>query len=217
MKLKIMDLGTLSHEKAHDIQYEVLKGVQEGDDDTLILVEHPKVITLGRNAKAENILFTEEYITSMGYDFRRIERGGDVTYHGPGQIVGYTLFNLKKNHGGSIRVFVEMLEQSFIDYLSEFHGIEARRDEINSGVFVGDSKITAVGLSVKRGVTMHGFAFNVNTDLQDYSVIVPCGLADRGVTSLEKELGRKLDIEEVKRDLAGVIARTYKFDGTEML
>lgn len=212
MNLKVLDLGICDYKKAHALQKEILEQVYSGEDDTLILVEHPKVITMGRNANEGNMLFSEDYIKSMGYDLAYIERGGDATYHGPGQLVGYPIFNIKKNHGRSIRRFVETLEEIFIDYLKEEQDIEGRRDDSNSGVFIGNSKVTALGLAVKKGITMHGFAFNVNTNLNDYGVIVPCGLTDKGVTSLEKELGSSVDMAAVKEAITALFAKHYKFE-----
>lgn len=212
MNLKVLDLGLCDYEKAHILQKELLEKVYSGDDDTLILVEHPKVITMGRNAKESNMLFSEDYIKSLGYSLAYIERGGDATYHGPGQLVGYPIFNIKKNHGRSIRRFVETLEELFIDYLQNYHHIEGRRDESNAGVFIGNSKVTALGLAVKKGITMHGFAFNINTHLEDYQVIVPCGLKDKGVTSLEKELGHPVDISSVKEAISILFAKHYHFE-----
>lgn len=212
MNLRILDIGVCDYEKAHQLQKDLLNEVYEGLDDTLILVEHPKVITMGRNANDTNMLFSEDYIKSLGYDLAYIERGGDATYHGPGQLVGYPIFNLKKNHNRSIRQFVNTLEEIFIDYLGEEHGLTARRDDCNSGVFIKDSKITALGLAVKKGIVMHGFAFNVNTNLEDYGVIVPCGLTDKGVTSLKNELGIEQDMECVKEAIAKLFAKHYKYE-----
>lgn len=212
MHLKVMDIGLCDYEEAHQLQKDILAQVYEGEDDTLILVEHPKVITMGRNANDSNMLFSEEYISSLGYKVAYIERGGDATYHGPGQLVGYPIFNIKKNHGRSIRRFVETLEDIFIDYLEREHQLIGRRDDCNSGVFIGDSKITALGLAVKRGITMHGFAFNVNTDIKDYQVIVPCGLTDKGVTSLEKELGVTQDMDTVKQVISTLFAKHYSYE-----
>lgn len=212
MHLKILDIGLCNYEEAYQLQKEILDKVYDGEDDTLILVEHPKVITMGRNANDGNMLFSEDYIKSLGYKVAYIERGGDATYHGPGQLVGYPIFNIKKNHGRSIRRFVERLEDIFIDYLDTEKQLLGRRDDSNSGVFIGDSKITALGLAVKRGITMHGFAFNVNTTLEDYQVIVPCGLTDKGITSLEKELGSKQDMGNVKDAIVNLFAKHYNYE-----
>ncbi len=212
MHLKVLDIGLCDYDKAHQLQKDILDKVYEGEDDTLILVEHPKVITMGRNANDGNMLFSEDYIKSLGYELAYIERGGDATYHGPGQLVGYPIFNIKKNHGRSIRRFVETLEEIFIDYLASEKGLTGRRDDSNSGVFVGNSKITALGLAVKKGITMHGFAFNVNTQLDDYQVIVPCGLTDKGVTSLENELGSIQDMDSVKDAIAKLFVKHYNYE-----
>lgn len=212
MDLNILDLGFCEYNKALKIQHEILKEVQSGDDDTLILVEHPKVITMGRHANPSNMLMPPEKLELLGYSFENIERGGDATYHGPGQLVGYPIFNIKEHHNHSIKKFVKNLEEVFIQYLDKYHNLEGRRDSCNSGVFIENSKITAIGLAVKKGVTLHGFAFNVNTRLEDYDVIVPCGLADKGVTSLKKELKKEQDFQLVKSNILEVIKNIYGYD-----
>ncbi|OJV63037.1 MAG: lipoyl(octanoyl) transferase [Clostridiales bacterium 38-18] len=209
MNLNIRDLGVINYLEAYDIQEKLLEQVGEGLDDQLLLLEHPKVITMGINAKSENILLPDEALKDMGFDIVRTRRGGDVTYHGPGQLVGYTIFNIKKNHGGSIKTFVHELEALFIELLQEYYDINAIRDEINSGVFVGSSKIVAIGLSVKSGITMHGFALNANTNLADFQTIVPCGLATRGVTSLENIIGHPVDMVLLKNQVQ--LAFTKRF------
>lgn len=209
MNLNIRDLGVINYLKAYDIQENLLEQVGEGLDDQLLLLEHPKVITMGINAKSENILLPDETLKDMGFDIVRTRRGGDVTYHGPGQLVGYTIFNIKKNHGGSIKTFVHELEALFIELLQKHYDIQAIRDEINSGVFVGNSKIVAIGLSVKRGITMHGFALNANTNLTDFQTIVPCGLATRGVTSIENCIGHPVDMNLLKEQVQ--LAFTKRF------
>lgn len=150
-----------------------------------------------------------------GFDIMNIRRGGDVTYHGPGQLVAYTIFNIKKNHGGSIKKFVHDLEQIIIDLLIEEYSINANRDAINSGVFIGLSKIAAIGLSVHRGVTMHGFALNVNTDLSDFKTIVPCGLSTRDVTSMEALLGQKQSIDLIKLSILNRFQQIFGFTSIE--
>jgi lipoyl(octanoyl) transferase len=213
MKLNVIDLGLCDYRVALDRQHEILAAVQKGImDDTLILVEHPPVVTLGRNAEAGNVLFSEDFLKSQGFDVYHVERGGDATYHGPGQIVGYPIFNIKLNHGKSVRHFVESLEQVFIDLLGGFYEVTAGRDDINSGVWIGKEKILAIGLAVKRGVTFHGFAFNVNTDLSHYQYIVPCGLTDRTVTSMEKLLSGKQDIETVKKQIVEGVRESFGFE-----
>lgn len=215
MKLLYKDLGTVKYNQAYDLQEKYVEMVQNGSPDILVLLEHPKVITLGINADVSNILMDTDELIANGFEIMNIRRGGDVTYHGPGQLVVYTIFNIKKNHGGSIKKFVHALEQIIIDLLIEEYGIEANRDPINSGVFIGLSKIAAIGLSVHRGVTMHGFALNVNTDLSDFKTIVPCGLTTRDVTSMEAILGQSQDMIEVKKSVIHRFIQTFGFTSIE--
>lgn len=172
--------------------------------DTLWLLEHPPVITTGirRNQEA-NILIDPSVVDA---EIVETERGGEVTYHGPGQLVGY-LFVSIENHGFRVRRFVESLEEAFILYLADAHGIKARHDDEHTGVWVGMDKITAIGIALRRRVTLHGFAFNVNTDLSHFDWIVPCGIADstRGVTSLEKLIGEKVDFKAAADGVAASI------------
>lgn len=170
----------------------------------LLFVEHNPVYTLGKNGKASNILFSEQMLERIGAEFFHIERGGDVTFHGPGQIVGYPILDLEKV-GIGLREYIDAMEQSVIDCL-KLWGIEAGRIAGASGVWIEPEsvrarKICAIGVRSSRYVTMHGFAFNVSTDLRYFSYINPCGFVDKGVTSMEAELGRKVDIEQVKTEL----------------
>lgn len=215
MKLIYKDLGTVKYDIAYDLQEKYVEMVQNDSPDTLILLEHPKVITLGINADASNIIMDKSELIKNGFEIIKIRRGGDVTYHGPGQLVVYTIFNIKKNHGGSIKRFVQGLEQLIIDMLIEEYGINANRDPINSGVFIGHSKIAAIGLSVHRGVTMHGFALNVNTELNDFKTIVPCGLTTRDVTSMEVILGQNQNMAQIKNSILNRFVQTFGFTSVE--
>ena len=213
MKLNILDLGKLDYKETLEIQYKILEKVQNNEcNDTLILVEHPPVITLGKNAVESNVLFSEEKLKELGIDLYNIKRGGDVTYHGPGQLVGYPIFNLKKNHGHSIKLFIEKLETIFIDFMKNEFELEVGRHACNAGVWYGEEKLVALGLAVKKGVTMHGFAFNLNTILEHFNLIVPCGLSNMGVTSIEKIKGEKVDFEDVKEKIAKYFMEIYKFE-----
>lgn len=215
MKLIYKDLGTVGYNQAYSLQEKFVESVQNGSPDILLILEHPKVITLGINADTSNILMDQDELIKKGFEIMNIRRGGDVTYHGPGQLIAYTIFNIKKNHGGSIKKFVFGLEQLIIDMLIEDYGITANRDVINSGVFIGLSKIAAIGLSVHRGVTMHGFALNINTDLNDFKTIVPCGLRTRDVTSMEAILGQKQDMDEIKTSIVNRFVQTFEFTSIE--
>jgi len=173
-------------------------------EDVLLLCEHPHVITQGRNGKRENLLASELVLRQKGVEFHATDRGGDITYHGPGQIVGYPILNL-----GAIRRdvvwYVRMLEEAMIRATSEF-GITAERVAGKTGIWVGDGgaaeKLAAIGVHISRWVTSHGFAYNVSTDLRYFDLIVPCGIADRKATSLEKLLGRSVKREEIAPQIA---------------
>lgn len=213
MRMNILDLGQCPYDQAFEIQLEIVEKVQSGKiGDTLILVEHPPVITLGRNALTENVRMTAAQLREKGIALHPTTRGGDVTYHGPGQLVGYPIFNLKERHGGSIRTFVHTLEEIFITTLQNTWNITAHRDPCNAGVWIGQEKIVALGLAVKRGVTMHGFAFNIYPDLGHYQAIVPCGLADRGVTSLERQIGTRADMDTVKGLITAAFTHQFNFE-----
>ena len=211
MKLTIHDLGLIDYEKAYALQESLLLKVQNGSNDHLLLLEHPKVITLGLNADENNVLITKSKLDSLGFQVIKTRRGGDVTYHGPGQLVGYTIFNIKANHDGSVKKFVYNLEELFIQLLQKHYQITAKRDPINSGVFVGNSKILALGLSVKKGVTMHGFALNVNTHLEDFDVIVPCGLKNRTVTSIRQQCQRHIDMSMLKTQVVEAFLSAFNY------
>jgi lipoyl(octanoyl) transferase len=179
--------------------------------DTLWLLEHPPVLTTGlRKDQSSNILIDPGIV---GAEIVETERGGEVTYHGPGQLVGYLFVNIE-NHGFQVRRFVKKLEGAFISYLREVHGIEARHDDEHTGVWVGMDKITAIGIALRERVTLHGFAFNVNTDLSHFNWIVPCGIAEggRGVTSLEKLTGGKADFNRVADGIAAEVRRALGYE-----
>ncbi|WP_350343025.1 lipoyl(octanoyl) transferase LipB [Proteinivorax tanatarense] len=216
-KLKVISLGKCHYKEALEIQIEMLKKRQKGEiEDTLILVEHPPVITTGRNASKSNIIVSEDYLDREGIELFETNRGGDVTYHGDGQLVGYPIFNLEDNNLG-VRQFVEKLEQVFIDLLIKEYGIKATRHEKHRGVWVQDQKVVAIGIAVKHGVTMHGFAFNVNTNLEHFKLIVPCGLTEMGVTSVEQLEGQKVDLKEANNLTLKHFCMNFNYTGYEML
>jgi lipoyl(octanoyl) transferase len=190
MKFNVVKLGKIDYNKSLDIQLKLLELCQLGKiDDTLLLVEHPPVLTIGKSGSTSNILFPKDLLESMGISIYNVNRGGNVTYHGPGQIVGYPIINLK-HHGIRIKDFVAKIEEVFIQLLGKEYNINAHRDEKYIGVWVEDEKVTAIGIAIKKYVTMHGFAFNVNTNLEHFKLINPCGITEKGVTSLQKLTGQ---------------------------
>jgi lipoyl(octanoyl) transferase len=183
--------------------------------DTLILLEHPHVYTLGRNAQQENVLVSEEFLASRGAQVFTTDRGGDVTYHGPGQLVGYPILDLTQ-HRRDISWYMRSLEDVLIRTARDY-GIEATRSAGCTGVWVGNNKLTAMGVHLSRWVTSHGFAMNVNTDLRFFEWIVPCGLHGKGVTSLEKLLGHPVKMEEVTERVAGHFGDVFGLEVVEEL
>ncbi|WPX09476.1 lipoyl(octanoyl) transferase LipB [Anaerocellum danielii] len=198
MCINVCYLGKVEYQEALSIQENIWSlRVEKKIDDTLLLLEHPPVITMGRRGSKKNILVSEEFLEKIGVKVFEVSRGGDVTYHGPGQLVGYPIFDLALTDR-DIKKFVYLLEEVFIRLLKDQFGIKAHRDENKyTGVWVENNKIVAIGIAVKKWVTMHGFAFNVNTNLDHFLWIVPCGLRDRGVTSLERLVGSKVLFEDV--------------------
>ncbi|TJX14545.1 lipoyl(octanoyl) transferase LipB [Tissierella creatinini] len=212
MKLNVLNLGKCEYNEALQIQFDMLEKRQKKEiDDTLIIVEHPAVITMGRNKGDNNLMVSEEHLDSLGIQLVKATRGGDVTYHGQGQIVGYPIVDLR-SLGMGIKEFVDHLEEVFIKLLKDKYNIAAGRIDEHKGVWVEDDKITAIGLSVKHGVTMHGFAFNVNTNLSHFDLIVPCGIQGKGVVSIEKLIGKKADFDELTNDVANYFCKIYKYD-----
>ena len=212
LTLTVRDVGRMAYAEALDLQYQLVEDRREERiQDTLILVEHPPVITMGRKAEESDILVPRQVLQEAGAEVHRITRGGEATYHGPGQIVGYAIINLY-NHQRKLRLFVERMEEVFIRLLDRYYGIAAGRDDEHRGVWVGEDKITAIGIAVTRAITMHGFAFNVKPDLSHFNWIIPCGIRDRGVTSLERELGRAPDLENVKEQVVESFCAVYGYE-----
>ena len=198
MKLNIVNLGRIEYDEALEMQKKLLTKCQKKDvDDTLLLLEHPSVLTMGIRAEKSNILLSQEQLQAHGVRIYEVRRGGDVTYHGPGQIVGYPILNLSRHENG-VKDYVLKLQEVFIRLLKNEYGISAHKeDKKYTGVWVGNDKITAIGIALQHWVTMHGFAFNVNTDLSHYNWINPCGLTGRGVTSLQKLTGTTQDMDHL--------------------
>ena len=180
------------------------KSGEESGEDCILVVEHSSVITLGKHGKPENLLFSEESLKNRGIDCFRIERGGDITYHGPGQLVVYPIIDLERYRLG-VKAYVDMLEECVIRTIAEY-GIKGERVEGASGVWIGkgtpgERKICAVGVKCSRFITMHGLALNVNTDLNAFTLINPCGFIDKGVTSISREVGNDVEFSKVAERL----------------
>ena len=212
-KLVYLNLGRKSYESALQIQRRLLDEVISGTDDRayLLLLEHdPPVITLGRNAGSEHVLASPEQLARAGIEVCKSARGGDVTCHGPGQLVGYPIMRLARG-GRTVRRYVHDLEEVLIRLLGKF-SLKGRRPEGLTGVWVGGEKIAAIGVAVSRWVAWHGFALNVSTNLSHFDLIVPCGLDGCKVTSMEKLLAREVSIQEVKQSLVECMAEVFGFD-----
>jgi len=192
-QILIQNMGRKSYKVVWDLQIKMQQQLIRGEiEDTLILVEHDPVYTLGKNADKDHLLQSRD----ESVDVFNIERGGDITFHGPGQLVGYPILDLS-NYKKSVSWYMRTLEQVLIDTLIEFKIIAQRNDGL-TGVWVGDEKIAALGVRISRWVTMHGFALNVNPDLSFYNGIIPCGIFDHGVTSMEQLLGETQNNDNVK-------------------
>jgi len=227
MKVTYRDLGLMPYQQAWDYQENLLNeiitqklaiaGNTETDlkptNNYLLFVEHPHVFTLGKSGSEDNLLANFIQLQAKNAEFINTNRGGDITYHGPGQIVGYPILNLDYFAKG-IRDYIDKLEEAIIQCLLHY-GLEGHRLEGATGVWLDPTvagkarKICAIGVRVSRGVSMHGFALNVNTDLSYFNLINPCGFTDKKVTSLQAELGKELDINEVKEILKVKLAAIF--------
>jgi lipoyl(octanoyl) transferase len=210
-KCELRQLGRVRYGDALVLQQELAAKRKVGEiADQLLFVEHPHVITMGRNGHLSNLLASEEILARTGIDFHHTNRGGDVTYHGPGQLVGYPIVDLRE-WKRDVVAYVRTIEQVLIDALAEF-GIEAGRVAGATGIWVGDAKVAAIGVHISRWVTSHGFALNISTDLSYFRYIIPCGLT-KPVTSL-RELGCTASFEAVSQAVAGQFSHHF---GCEVL
>lgn len=220
-KVVVCRMGRVEYAPAWELQKRIQarlieakrKEPREEVPHVLLLVEHPPVFTLGKNGNAANLLLSEEALAARGATFYRIDRGGDITFHGPGQIVAYPILDLDQFFT-DIHRYLRELEEAVILTCAAY-GLDAGRVAGRTGVWIGpdgrgpERKICAMGIRSSRWVTMHGLAFNVNTDLSFFSFINPCGITDRGVTSLARELGREVDVEEVQEELVRHFASRF--------
>jgi lipoyl(octanoyl) transferase len=209
----VVDLGLISHQSAYELQQQLVAARKAQEiSDTLLFCEHPHVITQGRNGKAEHLRASTHLLDQMNVEFHATDRGGDITYHGPGQIVGYPIIDLTE-HRRDVRWYVEQLEEVMIQASAEY-GVPAARVDGQHGIWVrpasgGEEKLAAIGVHLSRWVTSHGFAYNVSTDLRYFDLIVPCGLSGKRATSLEKILGRAMQLESVKTTLTKVFGQVF--------
>ncbi len=202
-------LGTVDYLEARELQLALLEKVHAGaEPNTMLLLEHPHVYTKGRLSKQTDVLLPEEDLAAKGIPVYETDRGGQVTYHGPGQLVVYPIINLRE-WGGPVK-YVRALEQVVIATLAEM-GITANCESGNTGVWTDQGKIAAIGVKISRGIAFHGLALNVNTDLSLYQNIIPCGIADRSVTSMAAILGEPVDLELVRYGMVYQFGREFGF------
>lgn len=229
-KVRFEDLGTINYQEAWDYQERLLAEAvaiktqnrkysaeeQQPTPNHLLFCQHPHVYTLGKSGHQENLLMNEEQLNEVGAQFYKINRGGDITYHGPGQLVGYPILDLE-NFFTDIHKYMRILEEAIILTCADY-GISAGRIDGLTGVWLGyedgqnPRKICAMGVKCSRWVTMHGFAFNVNTDLNFFGNIIPCGISDKAVTSLQQELGKELSMGEVAEKLKGHLVTLFEIE-----
>ena len=227
--IKFRDIGLIRFHEAWDYQkklfeevWQVKKVNKEAKENKtfeslnyLLFCEHPHVYTIGKSGQDANLLINDQELINYGAELFHIDRGGDITYHGPGQIVGYPILDIQYLKFG-VKQYVHLIEESVIQTLKEY-GIEAGRLDGATGVWLNSQgknirKICAIGVKASHFITMHGFAFNINTDLKYFDYINPCGFTDKGVTSLSKELGKPVDIEEVKKSLTEKISSVFNIN-----
>ncbi len=213
------DLKNISYQKAWDYQEELFQELLEAkqnkkiNDNYLLFCEHPPVFTLGKSGTESNLLMSKDFLEKHGIEYFKINRGGDITFHGPGQIVGYTILDLEQFEMG-VKQYIHAMEEVIIRTLTDY-GVKSERLDGATGVWLETDmprarKICAIGVRASRYVTMHGFAFNINTDLNYYSYINPCGITDKSVTSLKAELGKEIDLAEVQEKLRYYFVEVFK-------
>ncbi len=209
-KCLILEIDRIGYHDAFELQRTLVAArLKNSIADTFILLEHHPVFTANRHETFKNILVPSELLAQEGIEVCRTDRGGDVTYHGPGQIVGYSIMDLKEQ-GRDLHQYIRNMEQVLIDTLAQY-GINAGRDKKHPGVWVKNEKIAAIGIAVKNGwITMHGFALNVDPNMEHFRMIVPCGITDKGVTSMKALLGQRVERRELHEHLIYHYGRIFK-------
>jgi lipoyl(octanoyl) transferase len=210
-KLNYINVDLIDYQQAWDLQKITLEKRKNNEiDDVLYLLEHPNTYTLGKITDKKNLISSEEFLKENKIQVYEIDRGGDITYHGPGQIVGYPIIDLKSWKQDSHK-YLRALEEVLILTCNEY-GINAMRNPAYTGVWIDNRKIAAIGIKISHWITMHGFALNVNTDLNLFNGIIPCGIVDKEVTSLQKELKREINIDEVKEKIVENFRNVFDYD-----
>ena len=208
----VFKLGLMEYQEAYKLQRTLQFQRVEGEiSDVLLLLEHPPTITIGKSGTLDNVLISQGRLAQQGISLFFIDRGGDVTYHGPGQLVGYPIVNLGQR-GKDLHRYVNDLEEVMLRTLKDF-SIDGDRDECHPGIWVNQEEIAAIGLNVRREVSMHGFALNINIDLEPFSFINPCGFSDRRATSMSKILGSDVLIGEVTKSLISHFCNVFDYPG----
>jgi len=215
MHWQLLKLGIVDYKQTHNLQKQILQDrVDNKCPDTMILLQHNPVITVGRGGDNKNIIVSQAILDSYGIKVYEIERGGDVTYHGTGQLTGYPIIDLR-NYKKDVHWYLRQLEEAIIKFLS-YYDIIGKRVSGRTGVWVGDEKIAAIGVAVKRWVTYHGFALNINPDLSHFKLINPCGITDKEVTSLVKILGFDVEMAEVEDKIISAFSDIFDVEIIEM-
>lgn len=218
-KAYLIDLGEMDYRDAHQFQVDCVQWrlLEKGRPDIFLVTEHPPVFTLGKRGGLGSLTVGEEFIKSRGVDIIPTERGGDITYHGPGQIVIYPIVHLREARL-SVKTYVDMLEEVMISSAAD-SGVVAGRDERNRGIWVGDNKIGSIGIRVRHGVAFHGLAFNVTLDFEHFRWIQPCGLSGVGVTSIASESREPVDFSAVKLNIIQQLGQVFnrQFTTTEKI
>ncbi|MHB8573072.1 MAG: lipoyl(octanoyl) transferase LipB [Candidatus Dormibacteria bacterium] len=208
--LRVEWIGQVPYQEAWNLQRQAVEEVRQGGQERLYLLEHPHVYTSGRRARPEHLLVDQAEMERLHATHLEVDRGGDITYHGPGQLVGYPIIRLGRLGDDLVR-YLRLLEAGLIATCAAF-GVETGRLEGCTGVWAGSEKLAAIGVKVSAGITSHGFALNVNPDLSYFGHIVPCGITDKGVTSMERLLGRPISLDQVRAEAALRVARALEME-----
>lgn len=211
--LKCVDLKLKPYKEVLELQHELATArAERKTEDTLLLVEHPRVFTIGRHPGAEkNLLLSREELEKKSIELYQVGRGGDITYHGPGQLVGYPIIDLRESCSGDVHEYLRRLEEIIIEILKEY-SLKCRRNPPHTGVWVENYKIASIGVQVKRGVSLHGFALNVNVDLTPFSYINPCGIVGCSMSSVSSLLGERVEVAPVKKKVLDAFSSIFSME-----